>query len=232
MKTRNKLLLLLTMLLVVVTILGGCQNSAEKEKSYIGGSIVYGTYEQDNNAANGAEPIEWLVLDQVEDRLLVISRCALDTVPYNDTQKSITWEFCTLRKWLNNEFLNTAFTSAEQEKILALVVPADENPKSEVDPGRPTRDKVFILSIAEVQKYFPTDEARDSMPTAYAIAKGAYESLMSGTSWWWLRTPGQYSEYVAYIKGSGTIDVAGKVSTYDRFAVRPVMWIEIPETME
>lgn len=78
------------------------------------GSIVtFGAYEQDNNTGNGKEAIEWLVLDYdaANNRALVISLYALDCKPYNTEKKNVTWEKCTLRAWLNNEFIQAAFSA-------------------------------------------------------------------------------------------------------------------------
>ena len=73
--------------------------------------ILFGKYEQDGDDSNGAEDIEWLVLKTEPDqnRILVISRYSLDVQPYNREFASVTWENCSLRKWLNRDFFNTAF---------------------------------------------------------------------------------------------------------------------------
>ena len=42
---------------------------------------------------------------------------ALDCEKYNDIDESVTWETCTLRKWLNEEFYNEAFSSNDKSII-------------------------------------------------------------------------------------------------------------------
>ena len=64
--------------------------------------IVFGSYEQDGNKKNGKEPIEWEVLGEDENGILVVSRYILDCQPYNKSPSHVTWKTCTLRKWLNN----------------------------------------------------------------------------------------------------------------------------------
>jgi uncharacterized repeat protein (TIGR02543 family) len=66
--------------------------------------LLFGTYEQDNNLANGAEDIEWLVLEKKDGKALLLSKYALVTKPYNEEDTDVTWESCTLRSWLNGEF--------------------------------------------------------------------------------------------------------------------------------
>ena len=53
------------------------------------------------------------------------------------------WETCTLRKWLNSDFLNSVFTEDEKTKINTVLVSADKNPEFNSDPGSDTQDKVF-----------------------------------------------------------------------------------------
>ena len=81
------------------------------KQAKVGDYVVFGQYEQDNDTSNGKEDVEWLVLDVQEDRALLISKYLLDCKPYNTTDDHVTWETCTLRKWLNDEFINTAFST-------------------------------------------------------------------------------------------------------------------------
>ncbi|MBP3696995.1 MAG: hypothetical protein J6J45_05560, partial [Clostridia bacterium] len=74
---------------------------ADFSDTQVGDYITFGSYEQDNDLSNGKEPIEWLVLDKQDGKVLVISKYALDAKPYNDEYVDVTWETCTLRSWLN-----------------------------------------------------------------------------------------------------------------------------------
>lgn len=71
----------------------------------VGDYVFFGAYEQDNNTANGKENIEWLVLEVKDGKALVTSKYALDCKPYNTSYTDVTWENCTLRRWLNNDFI-------------------------------------------------------------------------------------------------------------------------------
>lgn len=115
----------------------------------VGDYIEFGTYEQDNDASNGKEAIEWLVLETQDDKILILSKYGLDCKAYNVDWEDITWETCTLRKWLNEEFINEAFTESEKLLIPTVTVSADRNPGYDTNPGNPTKDKVFLLSIDE-----------------------------------------------------------------------------------
>lgn len=86
----------------------------------------------------------------------------------NKIEFDIHWDNCSLREWLNGEFLSTAFTSDEQNKINKTYV---YTPDTEVKPeleditpfttytingGDDTSDYVFLLSAEECDAYFPS----------------------------------------------------------------------------
>ena len=69
-----------------------------------GDIITFGKYEQDNKKSNGKEDIEWIVLAREGNKVLVLSRYALASKPYNNKKTDVTWETCSLRKWLDKDF--------------------------------------------------------------------------------------------------------------------------------
>ena len=190
-----------------------------------GGFVFLGAYEQDNNTSNGKEDIEWLVLEVKDGKALVISKYALDCKQYNTSYTDVTWETCTLRKWLNNDFINAAFSADEKAMIPTVTVSADKNPDYNTNPGNATQDQVFLLSITEANKYFSSDSARECKPTDYAVASGA--NSFSGNCLWWLRSPGYDRIDAAYVLNDGTIPKYGGIVDADSAAVRPALWIDL-----
>ncbi len=187
--------------------------TARIRNAKVGDSVWFGAYEQDNDPANGAEDIEWVVLARDDDGILVISRYVLDYMQYSSSTENASWDTCSLRKWLNETFLTGAFVEEEQSRIRDVI------------------GKVFLLSTPDAYKYLGTDEARRCVPTEYAIAKGAitsssYQVDGKDTCGWWLRTPYSSNYHAAVI----TID--GAVSTLDvdiwliYYGVRPALWID------
>ena len=161
-----------------------------------GDIVILGSYEQDNNPANGREPIEWIVLDAQSEKALLVSAAVLDTQAYHNSLEDISWEDCTIRSWLNYYFLNTAFTTAEQKQILTATVPSDKNPRNSTDPGNITNDKVFLLSYHEAVKHFASDADRQCTATAYVKAQANYDdNLEKETYSWWLRSP-SYAQFL------------------------------------
>ena len=213
-----------------------------------GDIITFGSYEQDNNTGNGAEPISWRVLDVEEGRLLVISEKALDSKKYNEELADVTWKTCTLRSWLNGDFYEKAFTADERAKILMTTVANRDNNVFGTPGGEETYDHIFLLSIDETAKYFNmtpdveyewrpyVGDDSCSKSTDHAVANGAYTykwdekkadyKKYDGNNWWWLRSPGQTSDSVSSISYSGGLNAGGHYVNEEGAAIRPAMWIE------
>lgn len=190
----------------------------------VGQHLTFGTYEQDNNTSNGAEDIEWIVLAISDGKALLITVNLLDNVKYNNELKKVTWETCTLRTWMNNDFLNTAFTESEKNSIATTTV---NNPNSDwgTNGGNATSDKIFALSIDEAEKYFSSSDSRKAYVTTYAKNQGAY-AYSDGRGRWWLRSPGNGSNFAVRISVGGLINSRGVSVDYDGIAVRPALWLQ------
>jgi len=197
----------------------------------VGDTLYFGAYEQDNLSSDGKEEIEWIVLDKNDDSILLISKMALDVQMYNREglfQKT-TWETCKLRTWLNEVFIAAAFSEDEQTRIVPVTVTADRNPKvSFNEPGNDTEDRIFLLSTAEAETYFPSDEARICRPTTYAKAQGGWVNSQ-GICCWWLRTPGLYNVNAATVYTNGACNYEGEGTTTNDLCIRPAMWIRLSQ---
>ena len=208
-------------------------------KFTVGNYVTFGTYPQ-TALGNDQTPIEWLVLARDGRQALLISRYGLDAKPYNTKLSSTTWGKCTLRTWLNDTFLNKAFSSTEQTAILTTDVDNSKqqcysgwNPSREND----TKDKVFLLSYAEANKYFgiqyvgtnvASQKARVA-PTAYIEGKiytynesKTIDGQNAGT--WWLRSPGKKSLDASVTTASGMFN-SSDVNLVE--IVRPALWVSI-----
>lgn len=147
-------------------------------------------------------------------RLLLISRYGLDNVPYNTPREDTAWSECSLRRWLNNTFLNEAFTHEEQQYIIYLRITADTNPYSKYRDtwqGSEITDKVFLLSAKEARTYFKYDADRTCQATDYAKHAGSNKAYTdnNGNCWWWLHTSGSDSDYTTNVKWTGEVDYSG-----------------------
>ncbi len=193
----------------------------------VGETVFFGHYEQDGITGNGQEAIEWIVLDVQDGNALLISYYALDSRPYNASQGEVVWQRCTLRSWLNDSFLNAAFTPAEQNAIQLTTVSNAQGQgygKWSRSGGSDTQDRVFLLSYAQAWQYFLSEDARSCLPTVYARNRGAYANRYTGNCYWWLRSPG-YGPRAAAVMEYGTLD-AFHVDLSDG-AVRPALWVRL-----
>ena len=194
-------------------------------KFKVGKCVTFGNYPQ-TKAGNDNTPIEWLVLDNDGETALLISRYALDIKPYNEKYESTTWETCTLRGWLNNEFFNKAFSAEEKQSILQSDVSADKNPKYSTNPGNATKDNVFLLSVVEANKFFKSNDARKCALTDYASYALQQKGYHDGTfCWWWLRSPGHDSHFAANVFTVGS--VSDDSVLWDFIAVRPCVRVRL-----
>lgn len=195
-------------------------------------TIEFGRYLQGKNGS--AAPIEWVVLELTAHGALLISKYALDCKPYNASETGVTWQSCTLRKWLNEAFFKVAFSDKEKATILTVTVSADKNPDYITNSGNATQDKVFLLSIAEVNRYFKSDEERMCVPTAYAKKKGAYAGKDytkggAATCRWWLRSPGCSQRDALSVDRDGSANSTGEYVWCGVDGVRPAMWIDLSD---
>ncbi|MBE6572825.1 MAG: serine/threonine protein kinase [Ruminococcaceae bacterium] len=189
-------------------------------------TITFGAYEQDNDTSNGKEAIKWIVLAKEDGKALVTSKYALDCQPYNEEDTSVTWEKCTLREWLNNDFYNAAFSESEKTQIESTYVVNDDNAVYGTEGGKDTSDKIFLLSIDEAEEYFDSDEERECTPTDYADANGAYVNSDNGNCCWWIRSPGDTYD-ASYVYTDGGVSDSGLIVSNSDNAVRPALWINL-----
>lgn len=194
----------------------------------VGSVIKLGKYEQDNNAENGKESIEWVVLAQDGNRFLVASKYCLDCKPYNSSHESVTWETCSLRKWLNNDFYNEAFADDMKNMIKAASLSTPANSKYTTDGGNDTVDNVFLLSIDEVNEYMADETAKQALNTEYV--KSHSDSIDANENYhWWLRSPGMSSRLSATIicfDNNGALDYTGE-GVHRNNMIRPAMWVSL-----
>lgn len=196
-------------------------------------TVLFGSYEQDGDAANGKEPIEWLVLARDGDKALLLSKYALDHqsfMPfYEPVTEPFTWESCSLRQWLNSTFLNAAFSAEEQRRLLTTtVITAPGGRKGSENPFT-TEDRVFLLSDTEVYAYFSSEAATVTDYTAYALSADPWagNATAPAPAIWWLRTTdgGNHPDSV-YTRGG----VGEGARSYEGEYVRPAIWVDMNQT--
>lgn len=196
-------------------------NIAENSDLYesnimVGSDITMGTYEQDGNSSNGAEPIEWKVLAIEDNKALVISKYVLDLKPYHEEDTEVNWSECSLRMWLNGNFYAESFSENEKDKIVETII---------TENNVETNDNIFLLNKSELEKYLPTKDDRICEPTLF-FKQSTKESFENGQGCrYWICTSGK-RDTAYYVGMKGKLDGQPDGVTYNQ-GVRPAMWIKI-----
>ncbi len=212
------------------------------------------------------EPIDWRVLDPATG--LVMCETIIDSQPYSNTSYhnirvggcfndssyknyASDYETSSIRKWLNNDFYNSAFTNTEKKEINTTTLNNDGYYTSigrtgyEMLDSNPTNDKIFLLSYNEVRNSnfgfnsssLAYDPARFAQGSDYAQSQGLYvcrspdstgdgilDSTYNNNSSWLLRSPGRSSDdccSVDYYGDSSNVHLPDVYVSYS--GVRPAL---------
>ena len=195
----------------------------------VGEIVRYGHYEQDNNAGNGKEEIEWIVLDIQEDHVTLISRYILDQVKFLDKVRWASYSSSGIRLWLTEDFYQAAFSAEEKAGMLEFAVNPGKNPKYNTDQAATVSDEVGLLSVEQVEKYFRSASDKQCTATAYALKRGVYQAA-NGFSPWWTCTMGKDNESACLVRSDGAINYEGREMTVYVFGARPVIQLS-PEVL-
>ena len=208
-----------------------------------GNVIKFGKYSYETDGSGRS--VEWIVLEVHDDgSALILSRNVIDNISYNDKLEETSWETSSIRKWLNEDFYNKAF-STDEKKLIKETYLKEEG----------TKDRIFMLSSKEAEKYFPAtsegtvflaptrqaypyyskNQSRAAYPTPYAKNKENkgrklfINNYTGGTCWWWLRSLGKDSNVsVSCIYYGGEMSFC--MADSNRTGVRPALTISGKKT--
>jgi hypothetical protein len=171
---------------------------------------------------------DWRVLDVQNNEALIISDRIAGKRAYNDFYRDdVTWETCEMRKHLNSAFFGK-FNEEEMCRIVEKKVATPSNQWYRSSGGNDTHDKVFLLSLEEVVRYFGDSgdlrnhkrwtvedgqivrsEAGESLEDDFDSARAAREANGTDLAHWWLRTPGNNNGAAVIVLDRGAILVYG-----------------------
>lgn len=203
-----------------------------------GDEISFGIYEQDNNTENGKEEILWEYVARDGNKVLLLSKNALDLAVYNEEREETTWEACTLRKWLNDDFYNEAFNNIEKTCIISTnltsAVRSMNDGEKKVDEVE-TQDNVFVLGYEDIWTYVNALSRQTMSVTAYAIDKVQKEfpkqtvEELKRDARVWMRD--SYTGEPGALGWNGRVDGSFSWNYVDvkAFTVRPTIWVEVEE---
>ena len=196
------------------------------------------------------EPLQWRVLDP--ETGLLLCETVIDSQPFNNfvlssgkdeyghsaywgdadkTHYANNYAESSLRQWLNDNFLSTAFSASQKEIIAATTLDNSAYSAScSAYDSASTADKIFPLAYSDLQNAsygFSTDTdqsaALQAQGSDYAKCQGLYVDSSNKCSRWWLRSAGYYSDLAC------SVDLDGRVSDYyygtsdTNFGIRPAL---------
>lgn len=220
-KMKSKLLSVLLCIFILLTFtVPAFAATNESSNVSVGQIIKFGKY-------------EWQVLAIENDRILIITKDIPEERAYNKEYEGITWQNSTLRNYLNNEFYNQ-FSDDEKAMILETKLTNSNNPWYGTDSGFDTKDKIFLLSLDEVIKYFGDSGAISNKNNGFGNSDTYIDDQYNderlayykgGDGWWWLRTPGRIKHLSSIVYFDGSVYVYGAPVDRDFIGVRPALWL-------
>ena len=217
----------------------GLHNPVVKTDVLAWDTIIFGNYWQEDTNDDGEintndekKPIRWRVLSVEGDDAFLMADQAIESRPFDEEGSAVTWEKCSLRKWLNEDFIKEAFTEEEQAAIMETTVVNKDNEEYNTEAGADTQDKIYLLSIdeaADTQYGFEESDKAAFHRTSPAreVAQTMYSFEAYNAFFWWLRSPGK-ENCVSNVGMAGDGDSEGTFAqTYG--AVRPVLHLKLSD---
>ena len=192
---------------------------------------------------------DWRILDIQDGKALLISDKILENRAYHNKRVD-TWADSDLRAYLNDEFYNS-FSAKDRARIAEVTNTNPDNQWFGTPGGANTQDRIFLLSLDEVVKYFGDSGQLANRPSEYVrqiddqynenrVAYHVGGTYYYGNIWqdtytvgagdpraWWLRSPGGISYYAASVGGSGLIYSYGSDVIINEYGVRPALWLNL-----
>ena len=169
-------------------------NAIQETNGYLTDIVYWFSYDK----------IEWDILAEAMGQAVIITNMILDSqdfYPSKSDQKfshngsigyTSNYELSNIRKWLNDNFYNTAFNNFEKELINITNV---DNRRDNEYACNNTQDKIYLLSLAEANTYYSNIKERQAKGSDYANSQGLFTVVKQiyspylGYSCWWLRSP-------------------------------------------
>ena len=242
MKRTFKNMVMTMLCLAFIFSMGIPANAKTKEYE----TVTFGNFWQEDTNKDGKAdrkdkktPIKWIVLKKYSDgTALVMSKNILYVKAFSTSRKAenYTWEKSDVRSWLNKDFYNSAFSSAEKKAVKIVTNKNDHKDNYGNDDGPVTKDNVFLLSIDEAKNtsfgFSGKESTKDKAKRAKLseFAKNVYRiesgNTPSGNICWWLRSRGYNSNLRAYVLTDGKIGLGCQISI-PVIGVRPAIRVNL-----
>ena len=162
-------------------------------------------------------PIEWIVLENNDGELLLLSVKILDYLPFHTSEESgyylKNWQYSTLRNYLNTKFYSFAFSDEEKRHILTTLCTDNSSNKPRkfifedyrewADGAHGKKD----WTEKELRDFFDADESRGKVADTY--------DKVFLLSWRQAETLGERESRIAFITDFGRKRAGNITSQFD-----------------
>lgn len=151
----------------------------------------------------------WYVTDKTDGICTLLCQGCVANMAYNDSKTDITWENCSLRRWLNEGFYNSKFSDGEKDAIVTTHnIFTEEDTPYEMDCGKDTDDNVYLFTYSE--------------------SKTVSDDIRGCGIDWWLRSPGKRQKEAVYVFSGDSWNLMGNDVDHS-MGVRPVIRVSYSE---
>lgn len=196
---------------------------AEIRNAQIGQTVELGTYSDELPAYKGTsvegKPIKWIVVHKDGDRALLMTEQIIDSKAVDEDGDVSDFAYSSLYKYLNADFKNHAFSSAERALL---------------------KDDVSLPSTTELDTYVSDDDILEATPIDTVSESKWWTSTIEeyeDDDWDWLwddeddwdYSDSDDSEFLSsYVDSYGDIvDDDGDYAQYEALGVRPAIWVKL-----
>ncbi|MDY6061204.1 MAG: DUF6273 domain-containing protein [Oscillospiraceae bacterium] len=181
------------------------------------------------------EPLKWIVLDSTSG--LVMCKNVIDSQEFNkkifddkygDSNHNYfanNYEQSSIRNWLNKDFYNIAFSSADKTHIEEKTLSNVAYDKAQFNSGD-TTDKITLLSFAEYQKIKNDYRLWQAGCSNYALCQGISSNSGNTVADWMLRTAGTWSDVICSVSYSGAFSTSSTETYNSSMGIRPVVYLK------
>lgn len=167
---------------------------ANIRESEVGTEVLYGE-------------CRWLILEKEDPNVFLVKSLPVNGVAYNDSsKKKVSWKNCTLRKYLNHQFMEENFCEEAANHIITTTVEVPKRENKPTETQHITMDQLFLLNAEQAEQY--------------------QDILSNYLRDWWLINPGankNTAQFVSY----GKLMKYGYDMSDRNIYIRPAMWISL-----
>ena len=225
------------------TILEYGTDEDDVPERYLVSSVVKSRYAASGTKMNEGigyfkfAPLYWRVLEKRGNKLTIFTEEVVDGVYWREIDSEDkhlinNYEFSDIRPFINNEFLNMAFTASQQEYINVTHVDNSIETTSVITDEcicDDTNDKVYLLSYRDIVDNLLETNYIIGNTTDYARARNVEMSALKdsyGRAYWASRSPDAVHLFVSVVNPFG--EVERYEYAYDYLSgVRPAMTITV-----